>query len=559
MALITDYTESEIRLWLETFFATLAAQVLGGTAGMEARRAFVTGRAISRAEDVGAAAASFHQAYIAGKVAGILGTNTVRKMSFPQLVRAVENSPVGSLSAADEQVLTLLDRNAARTVARRAAVHEAKVQEMLSVANTRWTGSVQAGMSPAEAAVARRSALVQLSEQIGFQLMTAGSDTKRFMQTELANYFQRGQVQEKNPEIEVWKVPRETAEAQCLRIYLNRDGSPRRYLLRDVIGNSNVGLPPEQWSFVIGATHPFCYCILFEEDTTRRPGPNKKLADRREEMVTRGTLIPTGPRSQAARRGRSVLPTGTRQAVRVGDRVYPVGGRFDPAAVRRARARVAGKPPVTGDIPQRWERISQKIEKRLMGKPKVTQSTNDLDDLYRQAAAADPVLQRTVRELADDLGGDALFPPGLKGRERAIEKAMTKYGGNFAALTDLSRATLAFDRLEDVYAAVGLLEQRGLRFVRLNDRFLRPIAEGYRDIITNVRLPNGHVAELQLHVKGIAKVKEQSHKLYERQRSIKALAKKENRVLTIEEFETVLELTQKQQRAYGRAFKKATE
>jgi hypothetical protein len=206
-------------------------------------------------------------------------------------------------------------------------------------------------------------------------------------------------------------------------------------------------------------------------------------------------------------------------------------------------------------IPAKLSRVSQRLESKLAGAPKVKQRTSDLDVLYREAADADAVLQKTTRELASELGGEAQFPPGLKGRERALEKIASKYGGDAAGLTDISRATIQFDRLEDVYDALGELEGRGIEIVRLNDRFLKPTAEGYRDIITNVRMPNGHVAELQLHVKGVLKAKDVNHVLYERQRSIVARAKIAGRDLTALERQTIDSLVAQQQATYSEAFR----
>lgn len=200
--------------------------------------------------------------------------------------------------------------------------------------------------------------------------------------------------------------------------------------------------------------------------------------------------------------------------------------------------------------------ISARIAARLTG-PKATQITSDLDRLYEMAAEADPILQRTVRELANELNGEAVFPPGLKGRARVIEKANAKYGGDFAGITDLSRATLKFESLDDLYRSLDALEDKGLKIVRFNDRFANPTAEGYSDIILGVEMPNGHVAELQLHIPSVLDAKEANHILYEEQRSIFAAAKNAGRDLSPAEAARVDELVTQQQAAYREALAQA--
>ncbi|MEL7417479.1 MAG: hypothetical protein AAGK10_02670 [Cyanobacteria bacterium J06555_3] len=58
------------------------------------------------------------------------------------------------------------------------------------------------------------------------------------------------------------------------------------------------------------------------------------------------------------------------------------------------------------------------------------QNNNNLDELYQQAAAAQPDLARLTQEFADRFGGEALIPETLKARQRAEEKIAADYGGD---------------------------------------------------------------------------------------------------------------------------------
>ena len=65
----------------------------------------------------------------------------------------------------------------------------------------------------------------------------------------------------------------------------------------------------------------------------------------------------------------------------------------------------------------------------------------DVDGLLARAAEAQAILGRALAT-ADWV--DGVDDPGVKGRDRAMEKCRKDYGGDVERLVDLSRATLRF-------------------------------------------------------------------------------------------------------------------
>ena len=80
------------------------------------------------------------------------------------------------------------------------------------------------------------------------------------------------------------------------------------------------------------------------------------------------------------------------------------------------------------DLQERSPRISNPLK----------QTTNNLDELYQQAAQAQPDLNRVTQKVASQLGGEALIPETLKARERAMEKIVADYDGDASRITDLA-------------------------------------------------------------------------------------------------------------------------
>jgi len=72
-----------------------------------------------------------------------------------------------------------------------------------------------------------------------------------------------------------------------------------------------------------------------------------------------------------------------------------------------------------------------------------------------------------------------------------------------------------------VKQVIGHLKAAGLEMAQKpKNRFEKPTPEGYRDLMTFVRLPNGMLAELQIHTKVMTLAKEKGHKHYEVTRSL---------------------------------------
>ena len=142
------------------------------------------------------------------------------------------------------------------------------------------------------------------------------------------------------------------------------------------------------------------------------------------------------------------------------------------------------------------------------------------------------------------LGAKALVPP-LKGEVRARMKAIFKYrdvsseGVAWYRLTDLVRATLEFGDLASLYAGLqAVVDHFGEGVQELNDRYMQPLAGGYRDIQLVVRF-EGHMCELQLSTEPMTRAKKTTgHRDFEVVRELTAAVAEGNlgRVVNALEF-----------------------
>ena len=277
---------------------------------------------------------------------------------------------------------------------------------------------------------------------------------------------------------------------------------------------------------------------------------NRRGADELDRIASDPNLTPeqrTQLRQDVAERARAQgEPTGNLE-----------GHVRDARVEQEARARAEqAEPTAQGDrTPGQGERAQSTPEQAPPqgGGDTPRQGSNDLDQLYRDAAAAQQELSSLTRSIADELGGTPRIPPELKGRARAQEKIDADYGGDPSRITDLARSTIEFENPTQLRQAMERL-RGSTEIVRVKDRFENPV-DGYRDVMMNVRMSNGHIVEVQLHLRAILEVKNgPGHALYEQVRSIDARAQTEGRPLTPDETSRRAQLVEEMTGLYDAAF-----
>lgn len=113
---------------------------------------------------------------------------------------------------------------------------------------------------------------------------------------------------------------------------------------------------------------------------------------------------------------------------------------------------------------------------------------------------------------------------GVKGVKRAAEKMFQEEVDTGKAfdetwLKDLVRGSIVVETEAEVPGAIEAIRE-SFDVVRVKDRFANPLSTGYRDVLINVRLPDGMWAELQVHIPEMLAAKELGHLLYEVERAL---------------------------------------
>jgi hypothetical protein len=195
-----------------------------------------------------------------------------------------------------------------------------------------------------------------------------------------------------------------------------------------------------------------------------------------------------------------------------------------------------------GDEPtSKKEELHQDVGKKFLFK------------LYEEAAVAKVEFDPIVSNIASITNGTAKIPK-LKAQNTAVAKSEGEYGGDHSRLVDICRASIIYNSYKDLMEGLGKSKEM-ITLVREKNRFAEPTPAGYRDILLNVRLSNGHIAELQLHLQAIMDVKNGvGHDLYEQIREIGRAAEAAGQALTPEEAAKVEQLVQESRIHYDAAF-----
>ncbi|KAL3939095.1 MAG: hypothetical protein SGBAC_006118 [Bacillariaceae sp.] len=173
---------------------------------------------------------------------------------------------------------------------------------------------------------------------------------------------------------------------------------------------------------------------------------------------------------------------------------------------------------LTDDEKESWNDLSMEEQYNIM--------------LENAKATIDP-MKRVGESLAEEFGAEFKAGP-LKGEHRVKQKRDRDYDGDVRRVIDYVRCSLIFD-MEDMGKVKEFVDRlrddesgpysKEWKLVRVKDGFEKAenfLVGGYRDIKLNLRYkPNGHIIEVQLHLRPYLEVKEKGgHKHYEFARTL---------------------------------------
>jgi hypothetical protein len=168
-------------------------------------------------------------------------------------------------------------------------------------------------------------------------------------------------------------------------------------------------------------------------------------------------------------------------------------------------------------------------------------------------------LMKSLDDVDSGIKGPMVVIAPLKTEESFMRKVMGENNGAFDSVGDLVRGMVMVDTIAELPQVIDALKSSGAVFARpVKNRFEKPTPSGYRDIMMNITLPNGHIAEVQINTKAMVSAKERlGHPLYVQERAIPAAAKMAGRAITPEENVRIAELQKQQNDIYIRAFQQS--
>lgn len=205
----------------------------------------------------------------------------------------------------------------------------------------------------------------------------------------------------------------------------------------------------------------------------------------------------------------------------------------------------------------------------------------DIDGLLKQADEAEPEYSAKLKVLAEKIAGSRVVPPEevddffadyevsgkpgivvLRGPTKRKGKILEKLkdykeekGGILPAaqIGDIHRATIAVDRMDQIPDMLKAIGAAGFELAREPKvRIAEATSAGYRDVLTNVKLSNGHTVELQVNTKKMLLAKNKAHKFYDKQLVIQKKAQDDGRAHRNKEGKMVYDLNDKEKEAFDR-------
>jgi hypothetical protein len=156
--------------------------------------------------------------------------------------------------------------------------------------------------------------------------------------------------------------------------------------------------------------------------------------------------------------------------------------------------------------------------------------------LYSQSTNAQKNVDRLGQEIARRSPDARYEPRATKKEVDRVEQKVREKAGNAAKIYDFAGGRVIYPTVsklcEGLAHAVETLAPRKEEIARVKDRITHPQDSGYRDIMLNVRMKGGHIAELRFELEGLQELSNAQHLAYEIGRELDDRATREERELT---------------------------
>jgi hypothetical protein len=200
--------------------------------------------------------------YVLGKIIAVLPPGSARGLSYTEVLRSAQRMlPTTDI---EKKMLDYATVNAGTHI--RGVMDLTLRRATVAITSARGAAlrAVQEGVVES---IANRDTISELKTRLFDVIDDSARDWHRVAFTEMNNAVQNGvydDLREKSDDGEnqlVYKLPNPDACVHCKRVYLQPDGTPRIFRLKD-LQESNVGSKAADWGPTIGSVHPWCSCQL---------------------------------------------------------------------------------------------------------------------------------------------------------------------------------------------------------------------------------------------------------------------------------------------------------
>lgn len=215
---------------------------------------------------------TYDQMYLLGLLSSILKDEDMKTIDYADFKKYISTGQYRPLSAFEKIELDIAKRQTythLKGIKNRAMTDmEGLIIETDREFRVKYDAAIAEGM---EKGVAERKAVGQIISDLGHKVEEWQHDWGRIVETEMNNIFQLGRAREienkRGLDALVYKQVYPQACRHCINLYLTQGigSKPKVYTLRELIANGmNIGRRVAEWKPIIGSTHPFCRCCLYE-------------------------------------------------------------------------------------------------------------------------------------------------------------------------------------------------------------------------------------------------------------------------------------------------------